>query len=113
MLEKGSDFRSGKPIAPTVDTIVKISDGLDMPIRKFMSLCGYFDRGEMVSEPYNGEQVSIDTEIGALISRMGDDGTSVTIGEAQISKEAKEALCEELRKLLVKIRKEYEEDNGL
>lgn len=52
-LEKGFDPRTGKEIVPTIDTLIKISEGLDIPTEKFLSICGYLeneDKDELETE---------------------------------------------------------------
>ena len=41
-LEKGIGNRDGNNIAPTVETLSKIADGLGIPLVDFMWQCGYF-----------------------------------------------------------------------
>jgi len=106
-LEKGRDVRTGKPITPTIETLVKISEGLKIPTKKFMNICGYFENNLSAREPYHGDNINIDTEISAIIAQITSDMT-VTVGETQISKDAKESLREELRQVLMKIRKNYD-----
>ena len=106
-LEKGEDARTGKPITPTIETLVKISEGLDIPTKKFMNMCGYFESGLSAREPYQGESINLDTEISAIIAQISS-GIIVTVGETQIDEAAKEALIEELRLMLIKIRNDYD-----
>lgn len=42
-LEKGVSNRNGNDIAPTIETLSKIADSLDIPLVEFMWQCGYFD----------------------------------------------------------------------
>ena len=109
-LEKGEDYRTGKPIAPTIDTLVKISEGLGIPTKKFLNMCGYFEGSLSAREPYEGADINIDTEISSLIAQL-TSGASVIVGETRISTSAKEILCEELRHLLIKIRKDYDTES--
>jgi transcriptional regulator with XRE-family HTH domain len=37
-LEKGRDPRTGKPVNPTLDTLVKISEGYDIPLQELLQL---------------------------------------------------------------------------
>lgn len=43
-LEKGTDPRTGKEIAPTMDTLMKISDALNINISTFLEMCGYTNK---------------------------------------------------------------------
>lgn len=40
-LEKGYYNKSGNNIAPTLETLIKISNGLDIEVDKFLERCGY------------------------------------------------------------------------
>lgn len=42
-LEKGIDPRTGKPVIPSIETLTKIAEGLSIPAKEFLELCGYFD----------------------------------------------------------------------
>ena len=106
-LEKGEDVRTGKPITPTIETLVKISEGLNIPTKKFMNMCGYFKSSPSACEPYQGEDINIDDEFSSIIAQI-TSGTIVTVGETQIGEAAKESLIEELRQALIKIRNKYD-----
>lgn len=43
-LEKGTDPRTGKEIAPTMDTLMKISDSLNININTFLEMCGFINK---------------------------------------------------------------------
>ena len=103
-LERGEDPRTGKPITPTIETLVKIAEGLDIPTRKFMAMCGYFDSAPKAMEPFQSGSLNIDTEISAIIAQV-NSGTSVTVGDIQIDEDAKEIVRQELRQVLINLRK--------
>lgn len=42
-LEEGKDPRSGKNIEPTIDTVKKISEAMNMPLDKLLKAIGYLD----------------------------------------------------------------------
>ena len=110
-LERGEDLRTGKPITPTIETLVKISEGLNIPVKKFLNMCGYFEVKFPAKEPYQGDGINLDTEISAIIAQI-TSSTTVTVGETQVNEEVKVALREELRQILIKIRKNYDTDEG-
>ena len=99
-LERGTDPRTGKPITPTIETITKIAEGLDLPVKKFMTMCGYFRPAYSAGEPLLPESIDLDTEIGVLIAQISPE-TTVFVGDVQLDDSAKEVLCDELRKLLI------------
>ncbi|MCL2698852.1 MAG: helix-turn-helix domain-containing protein [Defluviitaleaceae bacterium] len=45
-LEKGYDSRTGRPIAPTIEALSKISEGLELPLGAFLNECGYTESPE-------------------------------------------------------------------
>ena len=106
-LERGEDSRTGKPITPTIETLVKISEGLRIPTRKFMSMCGYFESSLKANEPYLSESINIDTEISTIITQITPE-TIVTVGKARISETGKERLREDLRQVLIRLRSDYD-----
>ena len=108
-LERGEDSRTGKPITPTIETLVKIAEGLNIPTKKFMDMCGYFNSGLSAREPIQRNRINIDTEISALIALIAS-GTNVTIGDTQINESTKESVCQNLRETLIKLRKDYDTD---
>lgn len=54
-LEKGMDARTHKEIAPTIDTLIKISEGTNIPLKEFLQRCGYIDNTGVLflGEPKN------------------------------------------------------------
>jgi len=42
-LMAGIDPSSNKPISPTIDTLLKIADALEIPRAEFLRQCGYID----------------------------------------------------------------------
>lgn len=50
-LEKGVDPRSGKSVMPTIDTLVKLSRALNMPLDELLVAAGYLDHVS-VEGPY-------------------------------------------------------------
>jgi len=101
-LERGTDPRTGKPITPTVETLTKIAEGLNMSLKKFMTMCGYFSFAYSANEPYMSESIHFDTEISALIAQILPE-TAVFVGEKKLDENAKKALCDELHQLLAKM----------
>lgn len=60
-LEKGIGSREGNNIAPTVETLSKIADGLGIPLVDFMWQCGYFGSSSLkVSDNRLSENNEID-----------------------------------------------------
>ena len=106
-LEKGEDSRTGKPITPTIETLVKISEGLGIPTKKFMNMCGYFGRSMSAQEPYPNESINIDNEISLIIAQISSN-MPVTVGETLIDEAAKELLLDDLRKILINILNKYD-----
>lgn len=62
-LEKGVDPRTGKTVIPTIETLTKIAEGLSIPAKEFLELCGYFDSN--TNQP-----------VGKLSTRVGEPSTS-------------------------------------
>ncbi|MCL2674041.1 MAG: helix-turn-helix domain-containing protein [Defluviitaleaceae bacterium] len=106
-LERGTDPRTGKPITPTVETLTKIAEGLNMSLKKFMTMCGYFRLAYSANEPFMSESIHFDTEVSALIAQILPE-TAVFVGDAQLDENAKQALCDELRQLLIKMHNTYD-----
>jgi len=44
-LEKGFDPHTGRPVAPTIEVLTKISNGLELPLDELLSECGYIAPG--------------------------------------------------------------------
>jgi len=105
-LEKGEDIRTGKPITPTIDTLVKIAEGLNIPINKFMDMCGYFDNDYKANEPLQREHIKIDVDISDMIAQLSS-GIAVSFNDTQINEAAKAALCQELRESFTKLHEIY------
>ena len=105
-LERGTDPRTGKPITPTIETIAKIAEGLNIPVKNFMTMCGYFNPALAAHEPFLPERINFDTEISALIAQISPE-TAVFVGDTEIDDSAKEALCNDLHELLIKIHNNY------
>lgn len=42
-LENGYNEKTKKEIMPTIETLIKISDALDIPLNKFLYMCGYLE----------------------------------------------------------------------
>jgi len=101
-LERGTDPRTGKPITPTIETIAKIADGLGIPMKKFMAMCGYFNPSYSAQEPFVPERLDFDTEISALIAQITPD-TGVFIGDTEVDESTKEILRSKLRELLMEM----------
>jgi len=106
-LEKGEDSRTGKPITPTIETLVKIAEGLEIPTRKFLNMCGYFSLNLSANEKFDEGDLNIDNEISMIIAQMTPE-TTVIVGETVIDETAKASLREELRQALIKIRNVYD-----
>lgn len=45
-LEKGINPQTGREVTPTMDTIVKIANGLSIPVKELLDQCGYFEPDE-------------------------------------------------------------------
>ncbi|MCL2852017.1 MAG: helix-turn-helix transcriptional regulator [Defluviitaleaceae bacterium] len=43
-LMAGVNHRSNRKISPTIDTLLKIADALEIPREEFLRKCGYFDK---------------------------------------------------------------------
>ena len=43
-LMRGVDSRTSKPVSPTIDTLLKIADALEIPRIEFLRQCGYLDK---------------------------------------------------------------------
>ncbi len=43
-LEKGIDDKTGKEISPTIDTLIKIANSLEVDTKSFFEICGFFDK---------------------------------------------------------------------
>ena len=99
-----------KPINPTTDTLTKLSIGLDIPLKKLMNICGYHDVNLKVSEPIDDDTcINLDIEFGMLIAHL-TSGTPISVGDSILSDKLKTSLCEELRKTLTAIRKNYDNE---
>ena len=43
-LMSGVDPRTNKPVSPTINTLLKIADALEIPRAEFLRQCGYLDQ---------------------------------------------------------------------
>ncbi len=90
-LEKGLDPRTKKYIAPTMETLTKIAEGLDIPTDRFLEMCGFF--GEQDSLDLKAEtETFLDAIKTAESVRYGeyeltDDDIALLAGSIQISLE--------------------------
>lgn len=85
-LEKGINPLTGKKVTPTMDTIVKIANGLCIPVKDLLAQCGYFDADEA-------------TDIDEYINRMISDlhiGEYTHNGET-VSKQQLESLANSIK----------------
>lgn len=58
-LEKGIDPRNGKPVIPTVETINKLSSGMNVPVEHLLALSGVsFNQPDIASFDKQGNPIS-------------------------------------------------------
>jgi transcriptional regulator with XRE-family HTH domain len=97
-LERGSDARTGKEVTPTIDTLEKISEGLNIPIKKFMDMCGYFEFNIGYLEESGAARDAI--EIGDFVTEVANrllSAERVTYAGDELSPEAVELVADSLR----------------
>lgn len=55
LLEKGYDPRSNKPIVPTIESLIKLSNALNVALYDFLIETGYVDSADKINKEYNDE----------------------------------------------------------
>lgn len=82
-LEKGIDPRTGKDVTPTIDNVIMFADGLHIPRKEFLEMCGYLD-----TQLNDSESNSIALEdFKAYSVNLLSNADSVTLKGEIISKE--------------------------
>lgn len=95
-LEKGFDSNTGKEIAPTIDTLLKISDGLNIPHAKFLEMCGYIDKPNKVfKEADLSNKIDIESYIDKTLEFLYKN--NFTFEDKLLSKEDIENIISSLR----------------
>ncbi|SMB95552.1 Helix-turn-helix domain-containing protein [Desulfonispora thiosulfatigenes DSM 11270] len=51
-LEDGIDHRSGKKVEPTLDTVKRISDAINIPMERLLSMIGYINKETNLDSPH-------------------------------------------------------------
>ncbi len=108
-LERGYDVRTGKPITPTIDTLTKIADGLNIPFKKFMEISGYFgDNSINLKEPSEEQHadIIIEDEITNLILKLSTSDT-IYCNEILIESEDTNFIISSLRETLSSLMNKY------
>jgi len=107
-LEKGIDPRTGKKIIPTMDTITKIANGLNVPLEKFLSICGYLgdeSNSSNVQDPsldnVNKSSIAVEDLLGDALVAL-KSYKNVTLNGESLSYDQLNAIIKNLESLIRK-----------
>ena len=102
-LEKASSFRGDKPILPSIETLGRIATAFDMPLNKFLNICGFSKKSYVLNETYYGASVNVEAEISKIRALLMGD-VEITLGSKTLDEQAKKAMNDELLVLVAKIK---------
>lgn len=93
-LEKGKDRRTNKPVSPTIDTLKKLSKGLNKPINELIDMALYEPR----PEPEKNEEEDDEEEFNFVLA-ASKDGEYGIEPSPELKAIIKGVLKEELEKM--------------
>ncbi|WP_422444296.1 helix-turn-helix domain-containing protein [Thermoanaerobacterium sp. DL9XJH110] len=73
-LEEGKDPRSGKNIEPTLDTVKRISEAINLPLDELLQMIGYIEP-DTPTPASTDKDPTLDDEIMAIMRDLGPDIT--------------------------------------